>query len=163
MNIFFLSADPEECARLHVDKHVVKMIIEYLQLLCSAIWMVNPERNPPYRLTHKNHPCSIWVRQCKLNWLWLQALALELCAEYTYRYGKTHSAQEIIETLDVPDLPDLGFSCPPQCMDDKYKNQDPIEAYRAFYRYGKAHIHSWSGKVDGSCGSRPVPDWITSQ
>lgn len=29
MNIFYLDPDPRICAEMHVDKHVVKMIIEY--------------------------------------------------------------------------------------------------------------------------------------
>ena len=29
MNIFYLHNDPKICAELHVDKHVVKMIVEY--------------------------------------------------------------------------------------------------------------------------------------
>ena len=28
MNIFFLNRDPEQAAKEHVDKHVVKMIVE---------------------------------------------------------------------------------------------------------------------------------------
>ena len=36
MNIFFLHFDPKTCAQMHVDKHVVKMILESVQLLCSA-------------------------------------------------------------------------------------------------------------------------------
>ena len=36
MNIFYLHKDPQQCARLHCDKHVVKMIIEYAQLLSTT-------------------------------------------------------------------------------------------------------------------------------
>ena len=36
MNIFYLSHDQEQCARQHLDKHVVKMIVEYGQLLSTA-------------------------------------------------------------------------------------------------------------------------------
>lgn len=36
MNIFFLDYDPAKCAIYHVDKHVVKMIVEYAQLLSTA-------------------------------------------------------------------------------------------------------------------------------
>lgn len=49
---------------MHVNKHVVKMILESVQLLCSAHYMTNENNNstykPPYKLTHKNHPSSIW-------------------------------------------------------------------------------------------------------
>lgn len=36
MNIFFLDVSPIECAKMHFDKHVVKMIIEYAQLLSTT-------------------------------------------------------------------------------------------------------------------------------
>lgn len=36
MNIFVLDADPRVAAQSHLDKHVVKMIIEYAQLLSTA-------------------------------------------------------------------------------------------------------------------------------
>lgn len=36
MNIFVLSNDAAEAARSHLDRHVVKMVIEYAQLLSTA-------------------------------------------------------------------------------------------------------------------------------
>ena len=36
MNIFYLSHDHAQCAQWHVDKHVVKMILESCQLLSTA-------------------------------------------------------------------------------------------------------------------------------
>jgi hypothetical protein len=36
MNIFYLDKDPKTCAQYHCDKHVVKMILEYAQLLSTA-------------------------------------------------------------------------------------------------------------------------------
>lgn len=36
MNIFALDNDPKVAAQMHLDKHVVKMIIEYAQLLSTA-------------------------------------------------------------------------------------------------------------------------------
>ena len=41
MNIFYLNNDPKVCAELHVDKHVVKMIVEYAQLLSTAKRMID--------------------------------------------------------------------------------------------------------------------------
>ena len=41
MNIFFLHRDPEQAAKEHVDKHVVKMIVEYAQLLSTAHRMLD--------------------------------------------------------------------------------------------------------------------------
>jgi len=36
MNIFYLHNDPKTCAEQHLDKHVVKMLIEYAQLMSTA-------------------------------------------------------------------------------------------------------------------------------
>ena len=91
MNIFFLSLDPAEAARLHCDKHVVKMILESCQLLYCAHWMcgtIMPSN--AYKKTHPNHPCAKWVRESQANYRWLCRLGLELCGEYTFRYGKHH-------------------------------------------------------------------------
>jgi len=38
MNLFILFADPRLAAQAHVDKHVVKMILEACQMLYSAHW-----------------------------------------------------------------------------------------------------------------------------
>lgn len=155
MNIFFLHLIPSICALYHVDKHVVKMILESTQLLCSAHLMTESEYVPPYKLTHKNHPCSIWVRKSLQNYLWLIELSKELCKEYTYRYGKTHKCQSIIEDLEVnlPPLPELGFTSPAQAMPDMYKDIDPVEAYRTYYYFEKYELLTWKG--------RDEPDWVT--
>lgn len=36
MNVFYLSTDPRQAAQWHCDKHVVKMIVEYAQLLSTC-------------------------------------------------------------------------------------------------------------------------------
>ncbi len=145
MNIFFLSWNPKEAARLHCDKHVVKMIIESAQLLYSAHWMLNSERLPSnaYKLAHKNHPCSIWVRQSLQNYLWLSMLAWHLCKEFTYRYEKIHKTQFHVEWLMTHppiSIPDIPMTIPAQAMPTEYKNEDTIVAYQTFYRESKYRI-----------------------
>ena len=67
MNIFYLDEDVIACARAHMDKHVVKMPIEYAQLLSTAHHCLNtPQAKLAYRLTHKNHPSAVWTRS---SWL----------------------------------------------------------------------------------------------
>ena len=36
MNIFYLDKEVVPCAQMHLDKHCVKMILEYAQLLSTA-------------------------------------------------------------------------------------------------------------------------------
>lgn len=156
MNIFYLHRDPKKCARYHLDRHVVKMIIELAQLLCSAIWSTGVEA--PYKATHMNHPCGKWVRENKSNWLWTYRLAIELGKEYTYRYGKKHKSHEIIENISCPDLPDGKFTMPVQAMPDEYKDKSSLIAYRTYYAYGKKHLHTW--KTRHAWKNRRPPKFI---
>lgn len=40
MNIFVLHTDPRKAARWHADKHVIKMLLEAVQMLYTAHWVV---------------------------------------------------------------------------------------------------------------------------
>lgn len=40
MNIFVLHPNPKKAARYHADKHVVKMLLESVQMLYSAHWVL---------------------------------------------------------------------------------------------------------------------------
>ena len=153
MNIFYLDKDIEKCAEYHVDNHVVKMITEYNQLLCTTNWLYD---NPaPYKKTHVNHPSAIWVRQSKTNYKYLCELNLSLCKEYTYRYDKIHAGQKVVEWLyyNIPNLPDLEFTEPTPAMPDDYKIiDDSISSYRLYYNKAKTHLFNWK--------KRNTPNWI---
>ena len=152
MNIFVLDWDIKQCAKDHCDKHCVKMILESAQLLCGVHWLSGKEA--PYKLSHKNHPCSIWARKSLGNYLWLCELGLELCSEYTRRYGKTHKTKQILDwCLDnKPQIPDIGFTEPSLAMPDDYKTNDVVESYRKYYINDKKEIAKWK---DGY-----VPNWF---
>jgi hypothetical protein len=129
------------------------MILETTQLLSNAHWTSGSEG--PYRLTHKNHPCSIWVRNSLANYLWLVDLGLALSHEYTYRYEKVHKCEIKLNWLkeNKPKLSNLGLTKPALAMPDEFKHFDPIIAYRTLYDIGKRHLHKWK--------KREVPLWIT--
>ena len=58
MNIFFLDDDPKMCAQAHCDKHVVKMILEYAQIMSTAHRVLNSPSDlteSMYKITHENH------------------------------------------------------------------------------------------------------------
>ena len=152
MNIFFLDFDTKKCAEYHCDKHVVKMILETAQLLCGSHWVTGGEA--PYKLSHKNHPCAIWVRESLSNYLYLCDLGLELCKEYTYRYGKRHKSQDVIEwcITNKLNIVDKGFTKPPKAMPDEYKVVDVVESYRNYYRGAKSGFAVWK--------NREIPKWF---
>lgn len=153
MNIFFLDSDPRKCAEYHNDKHVVKMILETAQLLCGVHWVNGSEA--PYKLSHKNHPCSIWVRSSLENYLWLCELGLELCKEYSYRYGKKHKSQQIIEwcVVNKPQIPDVPFQDPPRAMPDVFKVENVSQSYRNYYIGAKKDFCKWK--------NREAPLWFS--
>jgi hypothetical protein len=155
MNIFFLDFDTKKCAEYHCDKHVVKMILETAQLLCSTHWVIGSEA--PYKLSHKNHPCSIWVRESLSNYLYLCDLGLELCKEYTYRYGKRHKSQDVIEwcLTNKPNISDTEFTEPPKAMPDEYKVNNVIESYRNYYIGAKKDFAKWK--------NRNIPEWFSNK
>ena len=63
MNIFYLSNDPVQAAAYQYNKHVVKMILETAQLLCTAHHELQSAVDVPYKPTHRTHPSAIWVRR----------------------------------------------------------------------------------------------------
>ena len=50
MNIFVLDRDIRRCARSHCDRHVSKMTLESVQMLCTALTLKGFDA--PYRPTH---------------------------------------------------------------------------------------------------------------
>lgn len=160
MNIFALSVNPEEAARWHVDRHVVKMPIEAAQVLSAAHHVLDPSTvagNPAIcRKAYAQHSCSVWARSNETRYLWLASLGMWLCAEYTHRYGRVHATQARLEWLVLnppPSIPPGGDLLPfTLAMPDQYRQADSVAAYRSMYIGSKAHLHRWTG--------RNPPPWI---
>jgi hypothetical protein len=153
MNIFYLDKNINKCAEYHCDKHVVKMILEYTQILCSVYYYTNGIPNNIYKLTHKNHPCCIWCRESLSNWLWLKDMTLALYDEYKFRYNnKQHKSGELVELLPTPKINNIGITERPQAMPENFRNLDVITAYRNYYRSNKQHILRYT--------KRDIPEWI---
>ena len=176
MNIFYLDKDAKTAAQYHCDKHVVKMILEYAQLMSTAhrlldgdeaivkinnrnrrVWTLQDHREQTvYKPVSWNHPSAVWVRQSLDHYQWLWNLAIELCQEYRHRYGgttdKQHKTSVVIQNLSfAPDnIPRLGmFSEPPQAMPEDAKVPgDSVEAYRNYYRIHKRRMANW--KIRGT-------------
>ncbi len=152
MNIFYLDDNIQKCAEYHCDKHVVKMILEYAQLLSSACRLSGLDMG--YQLTHKNHPCAVWARASEDNFLYLADLAAAVNDEYKYRYGHKHNHKsfDLICTLELPDLPRIGLTALPKCMPDEYKVDSVVQSYRNYYKGAKAEICTYK--------NRPIPEFM---
>ena len=157
MNIFVLDTNPKTCAMYHNDKHVVKMILETAQLLCGVHHVTESNLDIPYKLSHKNHPCSVWARESIENYIWLCDLGMALCREYSHRYNKTHKSQAVIEWCynNLPNLPELGDITPfALAMPDECKTDDPVESYRRYYMMHKQSLANWK--------MRDIPKWYNT-
>jgi hypothetical protein len=178
LNIFYLSHDPAECARFHVNRHTTKMILEYAQLLSTAhrvldgvelnglsdsgrkkkFWTLGDSRDYKlYKATHINHPSAIWARKTHQNYIWLSQLLHALCKEYTYRYGKIHKVERdglLEELYEWPIKIPIGeFTEPTPAMPDDVKVAgDSLASYRNYYNQNKTHLADWK--------NRPVPQWF---
>lgn len=97
MNLFVPSPIIETSVQALDDKRVVKMVLETAQVLSTAIRTLNPETTMPlYKMTHKNHPVSIWVRSSVDNYKYGLDYFVTICNEYTHRFGKTHKSQQLL-------------------------------------------------------------------
>ena len=181
MNIFYLDKHYRTCAKQHVDKHVVKMIVEYAQLLSTAHRVLDGEEyegrtannrrirrfkmansnieNTLYKASHINHPSAIWVRESSQHYWWLYLLFRELCIEYTHRYGKIHSTESKLgEILQIKpkNIKDNGFVEPPQAMPDYcIVPGDSIKAYQMYYVNEKIGFAKWT--------KRDIPSWFVAE
>lgn len=174
MNIFILDDSPRKAAEYHCNKHVVKMILECGQMLCAAHWMhllknyydgdisdfkrvrdiqqwlydnTHPAEQPPWKLSHMRHPCTLWTNESYSNYHWHWQLGVELCKEYTKRYKKIHKSEVVIDWLgkNTPRfMKDKGLTAFPICMREEYKVKDnPVQSYRNYYIHDKVRFAKW--------------------
>lgn len=121
--------------------------------------LTNPDL-PGFRPVHLHHPCAQWVRESIGNYYWACQLALGLADEYMYRFGeknsKVHSCQQHAQWLldNIPDLPSFDQTEFVQAMYPEFKKDDPVEAYRAYYRGSKGE----RGLLKYT--RREIPEWI---
>lgn len=178
MNIFYVHDDAKTCAQMHCDSHVVKMILEYSQLLSTAHRILDgkpkkifdKERGKiikalvlPNSILDKNlylayspkHPSAIWARSATENYRWLYSLLVELHAEFEHRSQKEHASKFLLPYLEnLPsNIPTGVFTQPTLSMPDQYRDSDAVTAYRNYYLGDKVRFATW--KV------REIPSWYS--
>lgn len=182
MNIFALDEDPNAAAKMHCDKHVVKMIVESAQMLSTAHryldgkcvevlsaagrkkkeWHMTDYHYDQvlYKVAHVNHPSSIWTRESKQNYIWHYELFLSLCDEYKHRYGKVHATEKKLQSIlsNVPvNCPATGrtpFKLAMKSNPECMFPEDPVKSYRLFYQTKQSRFNmKWT--------KRNVPAWFT--
>ena len=177
MNIFVLDRDPQIAATFHCNKHVVKMILESGQMLCTAHWShllssnnksmkdfkrvrdaqawlfenIESELQPPWKMSHTRHPCTLWTSETISNYFWHVNLAECLLREYTRRYKKTHKSTPVIEWLrkNTPvGIKDASLTEFQQCVPEECKVLgDAPAAYKKYYIGYKNHFAKWEPRA----------------
>ena len=177
MNIFYLDKDPAECARMHCDKHVVKMCIEYAQLMSTAHRVLDGYQYTALtknnrkiarwglddhemdmalmKASHINHPSNVWLRASKHNYIWLHRMWVYLLKEYTYRYGRHHACENYMTHLYLlpMNIPDVPFFEPTPAMPDDCKVPgNSLKSYHKYYVEKKSYFAKWK--------NRQIPGWF---
>ena len=161
MNIFYLDRDPVIAAQMSCDKHVVKMILESAQMLSTAHRVLDGDEYADkvglYKMAHKNHPSTIWVRSSYQHYKWLYDHMVALIREYTYRYGKHHATERLLTPLsEYPQAIPVGdYTNPPQCMPEVCKGEDTVLAYQNYYIIEKSGFARWT--------KREIPTWFLGE
>jgi len=110
VNIFVLDKDPVIAAKMSCDKHIVKMILESAQMLCTAkrvadgeLYMAKTKNGRDikrWRLPNSNeeaviykagwlgHPSTKWVMESAYNYTWLFKHFKALNEEFMERFPK---------------------------------------------------------------------------
>jgi len=180
MNVFYLDKDPVVCAEMHNDKHVVKMLVEYAQLMSTAHRIIDGEhwegrttngrriarffhpdsamQHTLYKATHMNHPSAVWLRESAQNYTWLYDMWTALHHEFEHRYGKSHLSFTKLEYYLISPPEGLtgasGFTDPPPAMGqfpDCIVPGDSINSYRNYYKVAKKSFAVWT--------KRDTPYW----
>lgn len=174
MNIFVLNENEQLSAQSALDRHVVKMPTESVQLLCSVHHFYQTDIvSSLMKQTHPNHPCSIWVREHINNYNWLINYTNCLLAEYTFRYNKIHKSGNFIDLLsnNKPPIPNknvklINFGTHqitqhPQAIPEQYKQSNVIEAYRLTYL--KTKVTDKNGRVMMIYTNRMPPEFLLNK
>ena len=173
MNLFILSLDPAKTAEYMMDKHIAKIILEAVQMLCTTQRLLlggsSGDIDPcVYKIAHKNHPVTIWCRASQANFIWTLDLIDAMHTEWKYRYDhpaqKQHKSYVVAQYLrqNIPPATAFervkvpGIMTPfALAMPDEFKVRvaagvyDAVASYRSYYlSEPKRRIAKW-GKLRG--------------
>lgn len=166
MNLFVTDECPYKSAYNLPDKLIVKMSLENCQMLAAnfsedflGFGSLRKKDGGFYKVTHKNHPCTVWGRASMPNVAWMIVHGLAICAEYNRRYRKIHSCLQ--GHLDAKRLfEDQGYRLSMykdhspfvRAMPEQFKLDTSITAVEAYRRYMHTkHYAKWAHSEE--------PDW----
>lgn len=160
MNIFVVDSDPKAAAQSLCNRHVVKMVLETAQILCTVTGY------EVYKPTHAKHPCTLWAARSYGNLQWLYLHGVALSEEYTRRYGKIHKSEDVIHGA----LKYYESACSNRpteyeqtpfvvAMPEECKTSSVVESYRSYYRLKDSEWASKGRPMKFTNSQRP--DWLS--
>ena len=181
MNVFYVDKNPVTAAEMMIDKHVVKMILESAQLLCTCHRVMDGTEyygktangRKIKRWTHPNsnlepilykagwvkHPSTIWLFESAYNYMWLYNHMMALNNEYKVRYNHTKNHVTIDKLGDILKHPpknakyNVIATDPKPAMPEHCKVPgDSVASYRKYYIIEKRRFATWKAPAK-------MPDW----
>ena len=172
MNIFYVDKDPKTAAKMMCDKHIIKMILESAQMLCSAKRVLdgteyydktkNGRKIKRWRLDNSNeeaiiykagwakHPSTQWVMKSAYNYIWLYKHMLALNEEYKLRWQKDEDHTSITKLGELlKHLPKnapinvIGTDADPAMPEHCKIPGDSVGSYRKYYILEKRRFAKW--------------------
>ena len=182
MNIFYVDKNPETAAKMMCDKHIIKMILESAQMLCTAKRVLdgteyvdrtkNGRKITRWRLENPNeeatiykagwlgHPSTQWVMKSAYNYIWLYKHMMALNEEYKLRWQKDKdhvSITKLGKLLSVPPINAridvIGTDATPAMPDHCKVPGDSVASYRKYYIIEKRRFAKWEKP------NAVMPDW----
>jgi len=181
MNIFYVHKDPVIAAKMLIDRHVVKMIVESAQMLSTAHRILDgteyydktkngrkikrwkhPNSNMEkilYLAGHVKHPSTLWVMDNIFHYSWLYNHMLALNEEFKIRYGHTKDHMTIRKLGELlkhapKNIPvnKIGTDPTPAMPDECKIPGDVVGSYRKYYIMKKRSFASWKAPAI-------IPEW----
>ena len=183
MNIFYVDKNPVTAAKMMCDKHIIKMILESAQMLCTAKRVLdgtpyddktkNGRKIKRWRLENPNeeaiiykagwlrHPSTQWVIKSAYNYRWLYNHMMALNEEYKKRYNKDVDHVSITKLKDLLKEPPnnaninaIGSDATPAMPDECLVPGDSVASYRKYYIMKKNRFATWKSPA-------VIPQWYS--
>lgn len=156
MNLFVTSFNPLVAAKNLCNTHIIKMASESATMLLwplkeIGLTLPNSKNGEEVKLSHKNHPVTIWTATSYENYTWHFLHFTKILKEYKARYKRPHYA-EIYWKFINDNKHKLTFRyyemtpfarCFSSHKDNLLGVSNTISAYRKFYYDDKKTFAKW--------------------
>lgn len=132
MNIFVPYPDVKRNAEMLDDLRLSKMVLESAQMLCAALRRHGGGDDDLYRISHANHPCTIWTGDTRSNFMYLVRLGRAIERERLERLMNPSKSILMVEHCAKfkGDIPTGKLTPFVNCTSDFKSTSDVHEAYQ---------------------------------